>query len=76
MIGFFCGVGVTVAITFFLLWAIGKASKKMQSEIKLASAIYDEDKDLWKVRGNFLAVAQKIEHRIKHGKPGSVKYID
>lgn len=76
MLMFFYGVGVTVAIGFLILWAIGKASKKMEVERKIASAFYDRKNDCWKVRGNYIAIAQIIENRIKHGKPGSVKYID
>ncbi|EBH2608660.1 hypothetical protein FKF61_21855 [Salmonella enterica] len=67
---------MTVAICFLIILAISKASKKMEVERKIASAFYDSKNDCWRVRGNYIAIAQIIENRIKHGKPGSVKYID
>lgn len=76
MLMFFLGVGVTVAVCFIVLWAIGKCSKQMEIDRKLASAFYDSKNDCWKVHGSYLAIAQIIDNRVKHGKPGSVKYID
>ncbi len=39
-----------------------------------ASAIYDEDKDVWTVRGRFLCIAGKIGNRLKHENGEGVKY--
>lgn len=70
----FC-FGFVVGVAFILL--LGKFSMtRMSKRGEYASAIYNKSKDIWVIRGNFVALGKTIEYRRRHGKPGSVKYVD
>lgn len=53
----------------------GIGIKSLAKKGHYASAIYDKEKDVWTVRGRFLAISGKIASRLRDEDGKGVKYL-
>lgn len=53
-----------------------KVIEKLAKHDAYAMAIYDPEKRLWRVRGRFLCIAEKIKASIDGTSDDKVKYVD
>lgn len=67
--------GVLFAIIVVLTWCVKSANKNAKAG-KFAYAKYDDQKQEWRVFGQYASIAQQLNDIRSGRRPGAIKYID